>query len=130
MSMQDPLSDLFTRIRNGQMAKKSTVSIPASTIKLAVLNVLAEEGYINHFSVDNEVKRSIMIELKYFAGKPVIDFIRRCSKPSLRIYKSKDNLPKVLGGLGIAIVSTSKGVMTDRSARRHGLGGEVICLVA
>jgi len=129
MSMQDTLADMFTRIRNGHMAEKAHVAMPSSKQKVAVANLLKDEGYITDFSVEGDVKPVLSIELKYFEGKPVIEEIKRVSRPSLRIYKSATELPKVADGLGIAIVSTSKGVMTDRAARKAGIGGEVICTV-
>jgi len=129
MSMQDTLADMFTRIRNAHMAEKKSVSMPASKQKAAVARVLLDEGYIAGFSVDDAVKATLSIELKYYEGKPVIEKIDRVSRPSLRIYKAAGALPKVSDGLGIAIVSTSKGVMTDRAARAAGVGGEVICTV-
>jgi len=129
--MQDPIADLLTRIRNGQSAGKKTVSMPSSKQKVNVCNVLKEEGYINEFSVSEEAgnKRTLTVALKYYQGRPVIDELKRVSRPGLRIYKKVDELPKVLNGLGVAIVSTSKGVMTDRAARAAGFGGEVICTV-
>lgn len=129
MSMQDPLADMFTRIRNGHMSQKQAVSLPSSKQKLAVASVLKEEGYITDYKVEGDVKPVLTIELKYFEGKPVIEQIKRVSRPSLRIYKGVAELPKVSDGLGVAIVSTSKGVMTDRAARVAGVGGEVICTV-
>lgn len=129
MSMQDTLADMFTRIRNGHMAEKAHVAMPSSKQKVAVATVLKDEGYIADFSVEGDVKPVLSIELKYFEGKPVIEEIKRVSRPSLRIYKNVTELPKVADGLGIAIVSTSKGVMTDRAARKAGIGGEVICTV-
>lgn len=129
MSMQDTLADMFTRIRNGHMAEKVAVAMPSSKQKVAIAAVLQEEGYINGYSVEGDVKPVLSIELKYFEGKPVIEEIKRVSKPSLRIYKSSSDLPKVSDGLGCAIVSTSKGLMTDRAARAAGIGGEVICTV-
>ncbi len=129
MSMQDTLADMFTRIRNGHMAEKVAVAMPSSKQKVAIAAVLQEEGYINGYSVEGDVKPVLSIELKYFEGKPVIEEIKRVSNPSLRIYKSSYDLPKVSDGLGCAIVSTSKGVMTDRAARAAGIGGEVICTV-
>ena len=129
MSMQDTLADMCTRIRNGHMAEKKSVAMPSSTQKVAVAKVLQEEGYIAGYSVEGDVKITLNIELKYFEGKPVIEKIQRVSRPGLRIYKSKDALPKVSAGLGVAIVSTSQGVMTDRAARAAGIGGEVICTV-
>jgi small subunit ribosomal protein S8 len=130
MSMTDPIADMLTRIRNGQSAGKINVNMPSSKLKVAIAQVLKKEGYITDYSTEaNGAHVSISIELKYYNGKPVIDKVKRISKPGLRIYKSKDELPKVLGGLGVAIVSTSKGVMTDRAARAIGHGGEVICTV-
>ncbi|SSY84224.1 30S ribosomal protein S8 [Aggregatibacter actinomycetemcomitans] len=131
MSMQDPIADMLTRIRNGQAANKVAISMPSSKLKVAIANVLASEGYIESVKVvDEGVKPELEITLKYFQGKPVVESIQRVSRPGLRIYKRKDELPKVMGGLGIAVVSTSKGVMTDRAARQAGLGGEIICYVA
>ncbi|MBD3587106.1 MULTISPECIES: 30S ribosomal protein S8 [Salinimonas] len=130
MSMQDPIADMFTRIRNGQMAQKVSVAMPSSKLRTAICGVLKEEGYITDFAVSGDVKPVLEVELKYFEGKQVIDTIERVSRPGLRIYKKKDELPKVMGGLGVAIVSTSKGVMTDRAARKAGMGGEIIGYVA
>lgn len=130
MSMQDPIADMLTRIRNGQAANKVAISMPSSKLKVAIANVLAEEGYVESVKVLDGVKPELEITLKYFQGKPVVESIQRVSRPGLRIYKRKDELPKVMGGLGIAVVSTSKGVMTDRAARNAGLGGEIICYVA
>ncbi|MDF2182696.1 30S ribosomal protein S8 [Neptuniibacter sp. CAU 1671] len=129
MSMQDTLADMLTRIRNGHMAEKQAVSMPSSKAKVNVAKVLKEEGYITDFAVEGDVKPVLTIELKYFEGKPVIEEIKRVSRPGLRIYKNASELPKVAGGLGIAIISTSKGVMADRAARAAGIGGEVICTV-
>ena len=131
MTMTDPIADMLTRIRNGQKARKLSVLMPASTAKEAVAKVLKDEGYIIGFSTDGEgVKKQLSVELKYFEGLPVIETIQRTSKPGLRIYRGKEELPKVLGGLGVAIVSTSAGVMSDRQAREKGIGGEVICVVS
>ena len=131
MSMTDPISDMLTRIRNGQKARKVSVSMPASKAKEAVASVLKDEGYITGFSVDGEgATKELSVELKYFEGVPVIERIQRASRPGLRIYRGKEDLPKVLGGLGVAIVSTSAGVMSDRQAREKGIGGEVICIVS
>ena len=130
MSMQDPIADMLTRIRNGQAANKVAISMPSSKLKVAIANVLASEGYIESVKVVEGVKPELEITLKYFQGKPVVESIQRISRPGLRIYKRKDELPKVMGGLGIAVVSTSKGVMTDRAARQAGLGGEIIWYVA
>ncbi|MBY6188718.1 30S ribosomal protein S8 [Marinobacter hydrocarbonoclasticus] len=130
MSMQDPIADMLTRIRNGQAANKVAVTMPSSKLKLAIANVLKQEGYVADFAVSGDVKPTLEVTLKYFQGKPVVESIARASRPGLRIYKKKDELPTVMGGLGIAIVSTSKGVMTDRAARNLGLGGEIICYVA
>ncbi|GGW82508.1 30S ribosomal protein S8 [Alteromonas halophila] len=130
MSMQDPIADMFTRIRNGQMAQKVSVTMPSSKLRQSICAVLKAEGYITDFAVSGDVKPVLEVELKYFEGKQVIDTIERVSRPGLRIYKKKDELPKVMGGLGVAIVSTSKGVMTDRAARNAGMGGEIIGYVA
>lgn len=129
MSMQDTLADMLTRIRNGHMAEKTAVTMPASKMKASVAAVLKEEGYIADFAVEGEGKPVMTVELKYFEGKPVIESIQRVSRPSVRVYRGASELPKVSGGLGVAIVSTSKGVMTDRAARAAGIGGEVICTV-
>lgn len=130
MSMQDPLADMLTRIRNAQLAGKANVVMPSSKLKVSVANVLLQEGYIAAQHVEQDgAKANLHIELKYFQGKPVIAEIDRISSPGLRAYKGKDDLPKVRNGLGIAIVSTSKGVMTDRAARQVGVGGEVLCTV-
>ena len=129
MSMQDPLSDMLTRIRNSQMVGKSTVVMPSSKLKVSVANVLKDEGYVADFSVSEDAKPQLTITLKYFEGKPVIAELDRVSRPGLRNYAGKDALPSVRGGLGIAIVSTRKGVMTDRAARAAGIGGEVLCTV-
>ncbi|KYK94625.1 30S ribosomal protein S8 [Aggregatibacter actinomycetemcomitans serotype d str. SA3733] len=128
--MQDPIADMLTRIRNGQAANKVAISMPSSKLKVAIANVLASEGYIESVKVVEGVKPELEITLKYFQGRAVVESIQRVSRPGLRIYKRKDELPKVMGGLGIAVVSTSKGVMTDRAARQAGLGGEIICYVA
>ena len=130
MSMQDTVADMLTRIRNAQRANKSAVSMPASKLKLAIAKLLMDEGYIASADVDGEKKPTLSISLKYYEGEPVIEEIRRVSRPGRRIYKGKDDLPRVKQGLGILIVSTSKGIMTDRAARSAGLGGEVIALVA
>ncbi|MDO6524888.1 30S ribosomal protein S8 [Motilimonas sp. 1_MG-2023] len=130
MSMQDPIADMLTRIRNGQAANKVAVKMPSSKQKVAIAAVLKEEGYIADFALVGEAKPELEVTLKYFQGKKVIDSIKRVSRPGLRIYKSSSELPKVLDGLGVAIVSTSQGVMTDRAARKAGIGGEIICYVA
>ena len=130
MSMQDPIADMLTRIRNGQAANKVAIIMPSSKPKVAIANVLAAEGYIESVKVLEGAKPELEITLKYFQGKPVVESIQRVSRPGLRIYKRKDELPKVMGGLGVAVISTSKGVMTDRAARQAGLGGEIICYVA
>ncbi|ROR34838.1 30S ribosomal protein S8 [Inmirania thermothiophila] len=131
MSMSDPIADFLTRIRNGQRARKREVRAPASKLKEAIARVLHEEGYIAGYRREEaDGKPVLVVELKYFQGRPVIERIERASKPGLRVYRGKDELPKVLGGLGIAVVSTSKGVMSDRAARRIGEGGEVLCYVA
>ncbi|MAJ54188.1 MAG: 30S ribosomal protein S8 [Luminiphilus sp.] len=130
MSMQDPISDMLTRVRNAQMAGKKFVDMPGSKLKAAVAQVLEDEGYISGHRVESaEGKPRLSIELKYYNGKPVIAEIERFSKPSLRRYAGKDKMPNVRGGLGVAIVSTSKGVMTDRAAKAQGVGGEVLCTV-
>jgi len=130
MSMQDPIADMLTRIRNGQTANKTAVSMPSSKLKVAIAHLLKEEGFIEDYKIEGDIKPTLEVALKYFQGKPVVEVIQRVSRPGLRIYKKKDSLPKVMAGLGIAVVSTSKGVMTDRSARQAGLGGEIICYVA
>lgn len=130
MSMHDPISDMLTRIRNAQRANKQVVSLPSSKLKVAIANVLKEEGYIENFSVSAEKKPVLEITLKYYAGYPVIDKIERVSRPGLRVYKNCNDIPVVMNGLGVAIVSTSKGVMTDRKARTTGVGGELLCIVA
>lgn len=130
MSMQDPIADLLTRIRNGQAAGKISVSMPSSKLKVAIANLLLKEGYIAGVKVTGDVKKVLEIELKYYEGKPVVELIQRVSRPGLRIYKGCDQLPRIMNGLGIAVISTSKGLMTDRAARKGGLGGEVICYVA
>jgi len=131
MSMHDPIADMLTRIRNGQMRNKVSVSMPASKVKQSIAAVLKDEGYIETYNIDaNEGKPLLNIELKYYAGQPVIEKIQRISKPGLRIYKNSDNLPRVMNGLGVAILTTSKGVMTDIKARAAGIGGEVLCYVA
>jgi small subunit ribosomal protein S8 len=131
MSMTDPVADMLTRIRNGQMAEKLGVSMPSSKLKEAIAQVLKDEGYIESFAVRSDAgKAELDIELKYYAGRPVIGRIERVSRPGLRIYRGKQDLPKVMNGLGIAIVSTPKGVMTDRKARSVNVGGEVLCIVA
>jgi len=130
MSMSDPIADMLTRIRNGQSADKVSVLMPFSKFKASIAQVLKDEGYIKDFSAEGEgVKKNLSIELKYYMGKPVIDKVKKISRPGLRIYKSAEELPRVIGGLGIAIISTSKGVMTDKTARENGQGGEVICTV-
>ena len=131
MSMTDPIADMLTRIRNGLSANKTEVSMPLSKVKVSVAQVLKDEGYIADFtSGDIDGKPALTITLKYYNGKPVIETIKRVSRPGLRVYKGKGELPKVLGGLGIAIISTSAGVMTDRAARKAGYGGEVLCAVS
>ena len=131
MSMSDPIADLLTRIRNAQMVAKPTVSVPSSKVKVAIAQVLKDEGYIDGFQVKTEAGKSeLEIALKYYAGRPVIERIERVSKPGLRVYKGRNDIPRVMNGLGVAILSTSRGVMTDRKARADGLGGEVLCIVA
>ena len=131
MSMTDPVADLLTRIRNGQSARKQNVTMGASKLKAAILRVLQDEGYIAGYSLaDEDGKPQLTVDLKYFEGRPVIDRLERVSRPGLRIYRGKDEMPKVLGGMGTVIVSTPRGVMTDKAARAIGQGGEVICIVA
>jgi small subunit ribosomal protein S8 len=131
MSMTDPVADLLTRIRNGQTAGKAHISVDSSKIKLAIARVLKDEGYVADFHVEaSGAKPRLIIDLKYYEGRPVIDRLERVSRPGLRVYRGKDELPKVLGGMGTVIVSTPQGVMTDRQARAAGQGGEVLCIVA
>ena len=130
MSMQDPIADMLTRIRNGQAANHVSVKMPSAKLKVAIAKLLKDEGYIADYAVADEAKPELEVTLKYFQGQPVVETIQRVSRPGLRIYKGKNELPKVMGGLGVAIVSTSKGLMTDRAARQFGSGGEVICYVA
>lgn len=131
MSMTDPIADMLTRIRNGQAAGKIDVTIPSSKLKESIAKLLKDEGYINDYAVQEiDGKPTLKVALKYYAGKPVIETIQRVSRPGLRVYKGKQKLPKVIGGLGIAIVSTSHGLMTDRAARAAGYGGEVLCFVS
>ena len=131
MSMTDPIADMLTRIRNAQMVAKTVVEMPSSKLKVSIAQVLKDEGYIDGFAVrEKDGKAELEIGLKYYAGQPVIERIERVSSPGLRVYKGRDDLPKVMNGLGVAIVSTSKGVMTDRKARETGVGGEVLCIVA
>ena len=130
MSMSDPIADMLTRIRNAQATEKVSVSMPSSKVKVSIAKVLKDEGYIDNFAVrENEGKAQLEIALKYYAGKPVIEKLERVSRPGLRIYKGFEDIPQVMNGLGVAIVSTSKGVMTDRKARQTGVGGEVLCYV-
>jgi small subunit ribosomal protein S8 len=131
MSMSDPIADLLTRIRNAQMVAKPTVTVPSSKVKIAIVQVLKEEGYIDGFQVRADgAKTELEITLKYYAGRPVIERIERVSRPGLRVYKGSDAIPTVMNGLGVAIVTTPQGVMTDRKARANGVGGEVLCYVA
>lgn len=130
MSMSDPIADMLTRIRNGHMANKSQVAMASSKKKVNIASVLKDEGYIADFRVEGESKPTLVVELKYFEGRPVIEDIKRVSRPGLRIYRGKGELPRVLNGLGIAVISTSHGVMSDRRARAEGHGGEVLCTVA
>ncbi|MDH3288666.1 MAG: 30S ribosomal protein S8 [Betaproteobacteria bacterium] len=131
MTMMDPIADMLTRIRNAQRSEKQLVAMPASKLKSAIAQVLKDEGYIDGFAVrDAEGHATLEVSLKYYAGRPVIEKIERVSRPGLRIYRPRDDLPKVMNGLGVAIVSTSRGVMTDRKARGLGVGGEVLCIVA
>jgi len=128
--MQDPIADMFTRIRNGQSANKVAVSMPSSKLKVALAQLFKDEGYIADFSVTSDVKPTLDITLKYFEGKPVIESLKRVSRPGLRIYKANKDLPNVMGGLGVAVVSTSQGLMSDRAARKAGIGGEVLCFIS
>ena len=131
MSMTDPIADMLTRIRNAQAVEKQVVSMPSSKLKAAIAQVLKDEGYIDGYAIKNEgAKSELEISLKYYAGRPVIERIERVSRPGLRIYRGRDTLPQVMNGLGVAIVTTPKGVMTDRKARQTGVGGEVLCYVA
>lgn len=130
MSMHDPISDMLTRIRNAQRANKATVAMPSSKLKVAIAKVLKEEGYVEDFQVSADAKPTLEIQLKYYAGRPVIERIQRVSRPGLRVYKGSSDIPTVMNGLGVVIVSTSKGVMTDRKARANGVGGELLCVVA
>ena len=131
MSMSDPIADMLTRIRNAQMVGHTEVAMPASRLKTSIAKVLKDEGYIEDFALrENGVMKELRIALKYYAGRPVIERLERVSKPGLRVYKSRDAIPRVMNGLGVAILSTSRGVMTDRKARADGVGGEVLCIVA
>ena len=131
MSMSDPIADMLIRIRNAQMVGHVEVSMPASKLKASIAKVLKDEGYIEDFAMrDSGVKKELRIGLKYYAGKPVIERLERISKPGLRVYKGRNDIPQIMNGLGVAILSTSRGVMTDRKARATGVGGEVICIVA
>jgi small subunit ribosomal protein S8 len=129
MTMQDPIADLLTRVRNAQAASHEAVAMPCSKIKVAICSVLKEEGYIEEFSVDQGLKQTLNVALRYHDGRPVIEEIKRVSRPGLRVYKACNEMPDVRGGLGVAIVSTSSGVMTSRTARARGVGGEVLCTV-
>jgi small subunit ribosomal protein S8 len=130
MSMSDPIADMLTRIRNAQMVEKPSVDMPASKLKVAIAQVLRDEGYIDGFTVTSDAKPTLQIALKYYAGRPVIERLERVSRPGLRIYKGRHDIPQVMNGLGVAIVTTPRGVMTDRKARAAGVGGEVLCFVA
>jgi small subunit ribosomal protein S8 len=131
MSMSDPIADMLTRIRNAQMVGHAEVAMPASRLKASIAQVLKQEGYIEDFALrDSGLRKELRIGLKYYAGRPVIERLERVSKPGLRIYKGRDDIPRVMNGLGVAILSTSRGVMTDRKARADGVGGEVLCIVA
>ena len=130
MSLHDPISDMLTRIRNAQRANKVAVAMPSSKLKCAIAEVLKQEGYIEEYAVSADAKPILEIQLKYYAGRPVIEQIKRVSRPGLRVYKGSSDIPTVMNGLGVAIVSTSKGVMTDRKARSQGIGGELLCVVA
>ena len=130
MSMSDPIADMFTRIRNAQMVEKSAVTMPSSKLKVAIAQVLKDEGYIDGFAIKGDAKAELEIALKYYAGRPVIERIERVSRPGLRVYQGRHSIPQVQNGLGVAIVTTPQGVMTDRKARASGIGGEVLCYVA
>ena len=130
MSMSDPIADMLTRIRNAQSVEKTAVTMPSSKLKVAIAQVLKDEGYIDGFAIKGDAKAELEIALKYYAGRPVIERIERVSRPGLRIYKGRHDIPNVMNGLGVAIVTTPKGVMTDRKARAAGIGGEVLCYVA
>ncbi len=131
MSMTDPIADMLSRIRNAQMVGQVEVSMPSSKLKVAIAQVLKDEGYIEDYAErEDDAKKQLRIGLRYYAGKPVIERLERVSKPGLRVYRGRDELPRVMNGLGVAIVSTSRGVMTDRKARASGVGGEVLCIVA
>ncbi len=130
MSLQDPIADMLTRIRNGQARSKREVSMPSSKLKVAIAEVLLKEGYLTNFNTNEEIKKTLTIELKYFEGKPVIEKLQRFSLPRQRRYRTKNDIQKVLGGMGTAIISTSKGVMTDKTAKEQGVGGEVLCIIA
>ncbi|HSN72600.1 MAG TPA: 30S ribosomal protein S8 [Steroidobacteraceae bacterium] len=131
MSMTDPIADFLTRIRNGQSSGKTQISVPSSKLKLSIAKVLQDEGYIERFNAESRDGKPVLtLDLKYYQGRPVIDRLERVSRPGLRVYKGKDELPSILGGLGVAIISTSRGVMTDREARAAGHGGEVLCIVS
>ncbi len=131
MSMHDPIADMLTRIRNAQLVGHTEVTMPASRLKASIAQVLKDEGYIDDYAVrDSGPKKELAIALKYYAGRPVIERLERVSKPGLRVYKGRDDIPRVMNGLGVAILSTSRGVMTDRKARADGVGGEVLCIVA
>lgn len=129
MSMQDPIADMITRVRNAQSVGKSHVAMPASKMKIAIATVLKDEGYISEFKVEGDIKKTLIITLKYYGGQPVIENIKRVSRPGLRIYKTNSDLPKPVGGMGVAVISTSAGVMSDRAARRANVGGEVLIVV-
>ncbi len=129
MTMQDPVADMLTRIRNAQAVQNANVSMPSSKLKVAIAQVLRDEGYIGSFTVSEGPKRTLSIDLKYHKGQPVIEVLDRVSRPGLRVYRDKDDLPTIQGGLGIAVISTCNGVMTDRAARKAGIGGEVLCTV-
>jgi small subunit ribosomal protein S8 len=131
MSMSDPIADMLTRIRNAQLVEKASVAMPSSKLKVAIAQVLQDEGYIENFKVSSDAGKSqLEIGLKYYAGRPVIERIERVSRPGLRVYRGRDSIPQVMNGLGVAIVTTPRGVMTDRKARQTGVGGEVLCYVA
>lgn len=130
MSIQDPISDLLVQIKNGQDSKKKIIELYSCNLKVSIIKIMKKEGYIKNYKIKKDTKPKIEILLKYFKKKPVIEYIKRVSKPSLRVYKKKHELPKVMDGFGIAIISTSKGVMTDKDARKNNVGGEIICYIA
>lgn len=130
MSIQDPISDLLIQIKNGQQSKKKTIELYSCNLKVSIIKIMKQEGYIKNYEIKKNTKKKIIIFLKYFKKKPVIEYIKRVSKPSLRVYKKKHEIPKVMDGFGVAIISTSKGIMTDKEARKKNIGGEIICYIA